>query len=101
VDEPALGTVDALFRYLYTLRARLFIPPLTTRFETFGRPGIKPLDIVSLDGQFLRIMNMSLRMNASNNEFWMNVEGEWEFSSAVKDATPDVSPPPASKGPST
>ena len=101
VDEPALGTVDALFRYLYTLRARLFIPPLTTRFETFGRPGIKPLDIVSLDGQFLRIMNMSLRMNASNNEFWMNVEGEWQFSSAVKDATPDVSPPPASKGPST
>jgi len=101
VDEPALGTVDALFRYLYTLRARVFIPPFTTRFETYGRPGLKPLDIVSLDGQFFRIMNMSIRMSADENQFWMNLEGEWQFASASKDASPDVNPPPASQGPST
>ena len=100
IDEAALGSVDALFRYMYALRARVFIPPVTTRFEMYGRPGLKPMDVISIDGKFMRIMNLSLHLSATENQFWMNVEGEWQESSAAKDASPDISPPPPSEGPS-
>jgi hypothetical protein len=95
VDEAALGTVDALFRYMYVLRSRVGIPPVTARFETYGRPGLKPLDIISLNGQFLRIMNISMSLNSAENQFWMNIEGEWQFASS-KDSSPDINPPPPS-----
>jgi hypothetical protein len=52
---------------------------LTFRFETFGYAGLKPLDIVTLDGQKARIVNISMRFTAPN-DFWMNVEAEWFFS---------------------
>lgn len=80
VEDAALGSVDAVFRYLDNYRRRLFIPPLTARFSTYGYSGLKPLDIIQLDGQNLRIMNIQTRLNAAENQFWMDIEGEWFFS---------------------
>lgn len=79
IREPALGSAAAAGKYFNTYRERIFIPPLTTRFETYGYSGLKPLDTITLDGQKVRILNVSLSMNAQENQFWMTVEGEWYF----------------------
>ena len=81
VAEPALGSVQAVGNFFDTYRRRVFIPPLTAKFETFGYAGLKPLDCISLDGNNVRIVTLSYRINPPN-EFWMNVEGEWFFSQA-------------------
>jgi hypothetical protein len=81
IQEPALGNIAALGKYFDTYRRRIFIPPLTARFETYGRAGLKPMDTITLDGQKLRITNISLRLD-SPNDYWMSVEGEWYFSQA-------------------
>jgi len=85
LNDAMLGGVDALGRYVDTLRRRVFIAPLTARFETYGRAGIKPLDVITLDGQIMRIMNISMNFDSSQNQWWMNVEGEWQFAAANKD----------------
>jgi hypothetical protein len=87
IEDPAIGSADALGKYVNTLRNRVFIPPMTGRFETYGRPGMKPLDVITLDGQMLRVMSVSTRLSASDNQFWMNIDGEWQFS-ANKDQDP-------------
>lgn len=94
---PALGSVDAVFRYLDNYRRRVFIPPLTARFEIYGWSGLKPLDIIEVDGQKLRIMNISTRINAAENMYWMNIEGEWFFS-AGKGMDPNLLPEGAGAG---
>lgn len=80
IREPAIGSYPAAFKYLDSYRRRVFIPPITARFETYGRSGLKPLDTVSLDGQSLRVLNIQIHLDAKENQYWMNVEGEWFFS---------------------
>lgn len=79
VEDAAFGDVSATFRYLDNYRRRVFIPPLTARFSTYGYSGLKPLDIIQLDGNYLRIMNIQMKLSASDNNYWMDVEGEWFF----------------------
>jgi hypothetical protein len=88
IHEPAIGGIDALFRYLDNYRRRVFIPPLTARFETFGFTGLQPLMIIRLDGSPLRILNVTSHMDAAANQFWMNVEGEWFYSVGKLDGAP-------------
>lgn len=80
IKESALGSVAAAGRYFQSYRQRVFIPPLTARFETYGYSGLKPLDTVTLDGQKLRVLNIQVQLNKQDNSYWMNVEGEWFFS---------------------
>lgn len=87
IAEPALGSIDAVGRYIENYRRRVFIPPLTAKFETYGYTGLQPLDIIELDGQKLRILNISSRISAAENIYLMNIEGEWFFS-AGKDEDP-------------
>lgn len=87
IAEPALGSVDAVGRYLENYRRRVFIPPLSAHFETYGYTGLSPLDVIQLDGQHLRILNISTHLSAAENMYFMNVEGEWFFS-AGKDQDP-------------
>ena len=87
IAEPALGSIDAVGRYIENYRRRVFIPPLTAKFETYGYTGLQPLDIIELDGQKLRILNISSRISATENIYFMNIEGEWFFS-AGKDEDP-------------
>jgi hypothetical protein len=81
INESALGSVSAAGKYINTYRERVFIPPLTARFETYGYTGLKPLDTITLDGSPVRVLNISRTFNAQENQYWMNVEGEWFFSS--------------------
>lgn len=80
IKEPSLGSVSAAGRYFQNYRERIFIPPLTVRFETYGYSGLKPLDTITLDGQKMRILNLQLHLDAKENQYWMNIEGEWFFS---------------------
>jgi hypothetical protein len=91
IAEPALGNYDAVMRYLDNYRRRVLIPPLTARFEVFGRSTIKPLDIITLDNQKLRVMNISSHINKAENTFWQNIEGEWMFAAGSgKDEQPQL-----------
>jgi hypothetical protein len=80
VFEASLGTAEAAALYLDKYRRHVYFPPITTKFETFGYTGLKPLDTISLDGNMFRIVNISIQMDKQNNQYWMNVEGEWFFS---------------------
>jgi hypothetical protein len=89
--EPALGSYDAMMNYLDEYRRRLFIPPLTARFEAYGRATMTPLDIVHLDGTPLRIMSIQTHIDRGENTFYQNVEGEWFFSAGSgKDQAPQL-----------
>lgn len=57
--------------------AKMKYPPITMSFETFGVPGIKALDIVSLDGNLMYIKEISHEIDPANNKWWMNISGEW------------------------
>jgi len=80
IKDPSLGSVSAAGRYFQNYRQRIFIPPITVRFETYGYSGLKPLDTISLDGQKMRILNLQRKLDAKDNNYWMTVEGEWFFS---------------------
>lgn len=80
IKDPSLGSVAAAGRYFNDYRNRIFIPPLTVRFETYGYSGLKPLDTITLDGQKMRVLNIQLHLDAKENQYWMNIEGEWFFS---------------------
>lgn len=79
IFDPVLGGLPQAIKYFKTYRSRVFLPPLTTRFETFGYSGLKPLDVITLDGQKVRIVSISSRFDPKDNNYWMNVEGEWFF----------------------
>lgn len=79
IREPALGGVAAAIRYFMTYRDIIFKPPMTARLELYGYSGIKPLDVISIDGDPIRILNISSHINAQENTYWMNLEGEWFF----------------------
>lgn len=94
LSEPALGSIDALMRYLDNYRRRMMIPPLSARFEAYGRPDIKPLGMITLDGQLLRVMNIQTHINKAENIYYHNIEGEWMFAAGSgKDQAPQLSPP--------
>jgi hypothetical protein len=100
IAEPALGNYDAMMRYLDEYRRRVFIPPLTARFEVYGRASMKPLDIIHLNNQPLRIMNIQTHIDKSENTFYQNIEGEWFFSAgAGKDQQPQLLDGNANVGP--
>jgi hypothetical protein len=75
--DPALGGIEAAINYLEAYRRKIFIPPRTGRFEMFGRAGIKPLDVIIVDGQLFRIVNITYRLAKQDFNFLMNIEGEW------------------------
>lgn len=81
IREPALGGFEAAARYFATYREIIFKPPLTARMETYGYSGLRPLDVIKIDGQLMRVLNISSHMSAQENAFWMNIEGEWFFPS--------------------
>jgi hypothetical protein len=83
ISDPVYGSVGAVNRAVMEYASRVFIPPISARFEIYGYTGMKPLDIISLDGQRLRIMNMTTHLSAAENTYWQTIEGEW-FDSIVQ-----------------
>lgn len=94
IREAAFGSQESIARYAAKLRKTIFQPPLTVKFEAFGHAalrtirsdggsflvGAKPLDIIELDGQPLRILNISTRIDAKDGSFFQSYEGEWFYS---------------------
>jgi hypothetical protein len=78
--DPILGNVESLYAYVDNYRRRVYIPPLTANFEIYGYTGLQPLSMIKVDGQLLRIMNISTHLSAAENQYWMRIEGEWFFS---------------------
>jgi hypothetical protein len=77
ISDPVYGSIGAANRAVVEYASRVFIPPISARFEIYGYTGIKPLDIIALDGQRLRIMNITTHLSAAENTYWQTIEGEW------------------------
>lgn len=57
--------------------AKMKFPPVIMSFETYGVPGLKALDIISLDGNIAYITEISHDLDAKSNKWWMNITAEW------------------------
>ncbi len=57
--------------------AKMKYPPLQTSFQTYGVPGLKALDIISLDDYLFYITDISHEIDPSTNKWWMNITAEW------------------------
>jgi len=75
--EALFERTDSVMGYFNDLKDVLYLPPRTIRFETYGRVGLRPATVVNVDGEPWRMMNINLKLDASKNEFWASVEGEW------------------------
>ena len=77
IQEPALGSVESALESLDTYRRRFYLPPRTGSFELYGRSDIKPLDVITVDDETFRVMNISYNLDKKDNNYYMNIEGEW------------------------
>lgn len=57
--------------------AKMQYPPAKVSFETYGVPGLKALDIVTLDGNYFYITEISHDIDPQTNRWWMTIQGEW------------------------
>ncbi len=57
--------------------AKMKYPPADVSFQTYGVPGLKALDIITLDDNLFYITQITHEIDPSNNNWWMNVQGEW------------------------
>lgn len=75
-SEGAFGDIDAVRRAIGVYAKKKF-PPVIMTFETFGVPGLKALDIITLDGNLAYITEISHELDPSTNRWWMNITAEW------------------------
>ena len=52
-------------------------PPATIQFSTYGIPGLKALDIITLDDNMFYITEIAHDIDPSQNNWIMNITGEW------------------------
>lgn len=57
--------------------AKMKYPPAQVSFQTYGVPGLKPLDIITLDDNLFYITEIAHELDPTTNKWWMNVSGEW------------------------
>jgi len=57
--------------------AKMKYPPATVQFSTYGVPGLKALDIITLDNNLFYITEITHEIDPSQNRWWMNITGEW------------------------
>jgi hypothetical protein len=48
-------------------------PKIIVNFETYGTP-MRVNDIISINGEVTRVMNVTHQIDAQKNEWWMQVE---------------------------
>jgi hypothetical protein len=75
-QEGAFGDYDTIVKALKHY-SKMRYPPITTSFETYGVPGLKPLDIVALDNQLFYITEITHDIEADTNRWWMSISGKW------------------------
>jgi len=57
--------------------AKMKFPPAMITFETYGVPGLKALDIISLDDNLYYITELTHEIDPATNNWWMNINAEW------------------------
>jgi hypothetical protein len=70
------GEKESIRRTL-THYAKMKFPPTMTSFECYGIPGLKALDVITLDDNLFYITEISHEVNPEENRWWMNISGEW------------------------
>lgn len=53
--------------------AIMFKPTVSVKFETYGLP-LRATDIISVQGEIVRVIKVDHNFNAEKNEWWMNVD---------------------------
>lgn len=48
VDDPAFGDIQHINAFKRLMAKRIFTPPLSVRFSIYGRPTLRPLDIIGV-----------------------------------------------------
>ena len=74
-QDGIFGSEEAVASYIKSL-TKFYRPPVVYKFETFGIP-LRCFDIVAVDNQRLIVVSVSSTVEAKDNKWWMNVEGEW------------------------
>jgi hypothetical protein len=82
------------FAYFAKMVQLMYNVPKTIKFETYGRTDLRPAQVIKVDGRQYRIMNLSLKFDASKHEFWASIEGEW-FDITNKSQSGDANRPAA------
>lgn len=103
-SDGIFGDVSSARRaLLHYSRARF--PPVHMSFETYGVPGLKALDIVSLDNQLGYIRELNWEINAETNNFYGTISVEWLKNDKVElgflQATEPSSSQPIEEAPET
>lgn len=75
-SNGVFGDVDNV-RKTMAHYAKARYPLATISFETYGVPGLKPLDIIAVDGNLFYITDISHTLSADDEKWWMNVNAEW------------------------
>lgn len=57
--------------------AKMKYPPAQISFQTYGVPGLKPLDIISLDDNLFFITEISHEISPEQNRWWMTISADW------------------------
>jgi hypothetical protein len=75
-QEGAFGSVQGV-RNAIGIYAKKKFPPVIMSFETYGVPGLKALDIITLDGNLGYITEIAHDLDPATNRWWMNITAEW------------------------
>jgi hypothetical protein len=75
-QDGIFGSVAAAKRVADTYARIMYKPPVVWRIESYGRH-LRALDVIDLDGQPFRIMNLTNEIDGSQNRWWQTIEGEW------------------------
>ena len=74
--QSAFGSEDGVNKAMQLYANRKF-PPMIISFETYGVPGLKALDIITLDGNLAYITEISHDLDPSTNLWWCSIQAEW------------------------
>lgn len=74
-QEGAFGSFESAQAIMFFYKA-MGRPPYVVKFETYGLPA-RALDIISLNGQRLRVMRVESNIDPSKNVWWQTYECEW------------------------
>jgi len=78
IDQPALGDIDTVTAWTEDLAERVFYPIRKTAFKTVGGAStLKPFDFVTVDGLEYRLLGMTRKYSANNNDFINEYNVEW------------------------
>lgn len=57
--------------------AKMKYPPFNISFQTYGVPGLKALDIITVNNNLCYITEISHEIDPEQNRWWMNCTGVW------------------------